>query len=121
MADDMIILVRCFDLLAWLVPKGEGFPRVYRHTITRRLLDAALDLQDRLFLAQSRRGERRLQALEDADAALASLRLYLRLAYHWQWLNVDQYEYVSRMVAEIGRLLGGWQQATARKLGRPEP
>ena len=35
-------------------------------------------------------------------------RLYLRLAHRWRWLNDGQYEHVSRLVAEIGRLLGGW-------------
>ena len=54
MADDMIVLSRVFDLLAWLVPKSEGFPRAYRSTVTRRLVDAALDVQERLFDAQSR-------------------------------------------------------------------
>ncbi len=104
----MIVLTKVFDLLAWLVPKGEGFPRVYRHTLTQRLMDAALDLQDGLFLAQSRRGNARLAVLGDCDAALNRLRLYLRLAHRWRWLTDGQYEHVSLMVAEIGRLLGGW-------------
>jgi hypothetical protein len=40
------------------------------------------------------------------------LRLYLRLAYQWHWLNAGQYQHVSAKVAELGRLLGGWRQAT---------
>jgi hypothetical protein len=112
MKEDMVIFSRSFDLLAWLVPVGERFPRSYRHTVTRRLLDAALDLQEQLFAAQCSRGLRRRSSLEDADVALASLRLYLRLAHHWHWLNDGQYEHVSRMVAEIGRMLGGWMRAT---------
>lgn len=112
----MIVLTRVFDLLAWLIPKGERFPRAYRHTVTRRLLDAALDLQDSLFEAQSRRGRDRMDTLRQCDAALNRLRLYLRLAYHWHWLDDSQYEYVSRMVSEIGRLLGGWmRQSTSHK------
>jgi hypothetical protein len=114
MGEDMVILSRTFDLLEWLVPKGERFPRPYRHTVTRRLLDAALDLQDLLFLAQSRRGARRREALADADAALNRLRLYLRLAHHWTWLSDTQYRHVSRMVAEVGRLLGGWIRQSAK-------
>ncbi len=108
MAEDMIILTRVFDLLAWLLPKGERFPRAYRHTVTQRLMDAALDLQDCLFVAQSRQGAARRDSLADADAALSRLRLYLRLAHHWHWLSDDQYGHVSGMVAEIGRMLGGW-------------
>lgn len=108
MSEDLIILSRVFDLLAWLLPKGERFPRVYRHTVTQRLMAAAFDLQDGLYLAQSRSGATRKTALADCDAALNRLRLYLRLAHHWRWLSDGQYAHVSGMVAEIGRLLGGW-------------
>ncbi|MES9859121.1 MAG: hypothetical protein ABW166_21420 [Sedimenticola sp.] len=33
---------------------------------------------------------------------------YLKLVHRWQWLSHGQYRHVSEMVAEIGRLLGGW-------------
>ncbi len=108
MAQNMVIFSRTFDLLEWLLPKSERFPRAYRATLTQRLMDAALDLQEALVAAQSREGRSRLSALRNADAALGRLRIYLRLAHRWHWLNDGQYGHVSSMVAEIGRLLGGW-------------
>lgn len=48
-----------------------------------------------------------------ADAQLNKLRLYLRLARQWDWLGSGQYEHASRIVAGIGRLLGGWIRQTA--------
>jgi hypothetical protein len=50
--------------------------------------------------------------LEEADAALDKVRMYLRLAARWEWLSHGQYRHAAGMVAEIGRLLGGWQKAT---------
>ena len=108
MAEELILLTRLFDLLAWLLPKSESFPRPYRHTVTHRLVAAALDCQEAVFSAQSARGASRQAALTRADAALNTLRLYLRLAHHWRWLNDGQYAHVSAMVREVGRLLGGW-------------
>jgi hypothetical protein len=108
MTEDMVIFARTFDLLEWLLPKSERFPRAYRSTLTQRLMDAALDLQEALVEAQSREGRSRLSALRSADAALGRLRIYLRLAHRWRWLSDSQYAHASRMVAEIGRLLGGW-------------
>ena len=108
MGEEMVIFTRCFDLLTWLMPKAEKFPRAYRFTVTQRLMDAALDVQETLFTAQSQRAAARLTALRAADAALSRVRLYLRLAHQWQWLNTGQYGHASEMVAEIGRLLGGW-------------
>ncbi len=108
MTDSMVIFSRCHDLLIWLLPKSERFPRLYRNTLTQRMMDAALDLHEYLYEAHSQGGSTRQRHLRSADAALNKLRLYLRLAHHWHWLSDGQYEHVSRMVAEIGRLLGGW-------------
>jgi 16S rRNA U516 pseudouridylate synthase RsuA-like enzyme len=112
MSDNMILLTRTFDLLTWLVPKSESFPKAYRFTVTQRLMDATLDFQEALFDAQSQGGTTRLKHLRTADAHLNKVRLYLRLAHHLQWLNDGQYRHVSAMVAEIGRLLGGWIKAS---------
>ena len=118
MARELVIFPRVFDLLEWLIPKGESFPRGFRHTVTARMLGAALDLPEQLFLAHARRGRPRLAALSEADATLNTLRMYLRLAHRWRWLSDGQYKHVSAMVAEIGRLLGGWirheQQALSK-------
>jgi hypothetical protein len=120
MAEELIILSRTFDLLDWLLPKAERFPRLYRATVTQRMMNAALDLQERLFDAQGARGAKRTAALHAADAALNKLRLYLRLAHHWHWFNGGQYEHVSRMAAEVGRLLGGWLKQTSAVGGENE-
>lgn len=111
MTDDLVILTRTFDLLAWLLPKAEHFPKSCRTTVTQRMLDAALDFQESLYDAHHQGGSTRLRHLREASASLDKLRLYLRLAHHWQWLNDGQYQHVSAMVAEIGRLLGGWMKA----------
>ena len=114
MADEMIVFTRCYDLLAWLMPKAEAFPRAFRFTVTQRLMDVALDTQEALLEAQSQRDVARIAALRKVDSALARLRLYLRLPHHWRWLNTGQYEHVSGLIAEIGRLLGGWLKQTVK-------
>jgi hypothetical protein len=43
---EMPIFTRTYDLLTWLVPVTNHFPRAHRHTVTRRLLDAAFDLRE---------------------------------------------------------------------------
>jgi hypothetical protein len=63
MIEDMIILTRTYDLLAWLVPKTESFPKLYRNTISQRLMDSALDFQEALFEAQSQGGSTRQKSV----------------------------------------------------------
>jgi hypothetical protein len=113
---EMPIFTRTFDFLTWLLPATNHFPRAHRFTLTRRLLDAAFDLRERLEEANHRQGTQRLASLKEADVALDKVRLYMRLAARWDWLSAGQYRHAAKMVAEIGRLLGGWHKATqARK------
>ena len=106
----MPIFSRTFDLLAWLLPATNHFPRAHRHSLTQRLLDAAFDLRERLEEAHLRRGVQRQRSLLNADEALARVRVYLRLAHQLTWLSQGQYQHVSSMVVEVGKLLGGWQK-----------
>ena len=109
---EMPIFTRTFDFLTWLLPVTNNFPRAHRFTFTRRLLDAAFDLRERLEEANYRQGAQRLALLKEADVALDKVRMYLRLAARWEWLSAGQYRHAARMVAEIGRLLGGWHKVT---------
>jgi hypothetical protein len=103
----MTIFTRTYDFVSWLIPKMVAFPRHQRFVVTRRLQDSALNFQEYLIEANRQRGGPRLERLRQADAALDKVRLYLRLAVRWQWLSEAQYQHVSRMVKEIGDLLGG--------------
>lgn len=111
-ADSMVIFTRTYDFISWLIPRTMSFPRSQRFVVTQRLQDAALSFQEYLIEANRRRGRARLERLQMADAALDKARLYLRLALRWDWLNDGQYLHVSKMVKEIGDLLGGWIKQT---------
>lgn len=82
---EMVIFTKTFDLLSWLLPQTNHFPRAHRHTFTRRLMDAAFDLRESLEEANVRRGPARRERLDLADEAFERVRLYLRLATKWKW------------------------------------
>jgi len=107
-SDPMVIFTRTYDFISWLIPRTDSFPRSQRFVVTKRLQDAALDFQERIVEANRLRAQGRLERLHLADADLDKIRLYLRLAVRWQWLSEGQYQHVSKMVKEIGDLLGGW-------------
>jgi hypothetical protein len=109
--EEMPIFTRTFDFLSWLLPATNNFPRAHRLTLTKRLLDAAFDLREQLEEANQTRS-RRAERLAQADVALGKVRLYVRLAVRFGWLKTGQYEHAAGMIAEIGRLLGGWRRVT---------
>ena len=62
----MVIFTRTYDLLTWLLPKSERFPKTQRFVVTKRLQDAALDFQEAIFLANAHTGRTREAHLRDA-------------------------------------------------------
>lgn len=106
--EKMIIFTRTYDLISWLLPMTEKFPKSQRFVITQRLQNAVLNFQESLIEANALRGALRAQKLKAADTELRKVRLYLRLSEKWQWLTTNQYRHVSQMISEIGKLLGGW-------------
>lgn len=113
MSDEMVIFTRTYDLISWLLPITMSFPRSQRFVVTQRLQAATLNFQELLIEANALRGARRADKIHAADAELLKIRLYLRLCERWEWLSHGQYRHASQMVAEIGRLLGGWLKSVA--------
>ncbi len=109
---EMPLFTRTFDFITWLLPVTNNFPRAHRHTATQRLLNAAFNLREHIEAANHRMGNERMSFIKLADEDLDNVRLYLRLAARWEWLTARQYQHVAGMIAEIGRLLGGWKKIT---------
>jgi len=107
------IFARTYDLLLWLIPQTLKFPREHRFTMAQRVQDVALDFQERIIEAGLSDDQRQDDYLARADVDLTKLRLYLRLCKDLQLLSLGQYEHVSRMLVEIGKLLGGWRKKLA--------
>jgi four helix bundle protein len=116
MSETLVIFTRTYDFVTWILPMTEKFPKSQRFTVTQRLQNSVLNFQEALIEVNALRGARRTEKLHFADAELRKTRLYLRLCVKWQWLTPGQYKHASEMVAEIGRLLGGWMKYVV-----PEP
>jgi hypothetical protein len=109
------IFNKTHDFLHWLIPLTLKFPRQQRGVLSKRLQDCAFELQVELVMAAAL--DDPLPVLSEVDIKLTLLRHYLRLAKEWELMSIRQYEHASRMVDEIGRLLGGWQQSCLKKAG----
>ena len=113
---EMVIFSQTYDLLKWILPHCEDFPKAQRFSLTQRLESAALDFAELLYVANALHGQDRLLQLRQADACLNKMRMYLRLIHDWEWLKSGQYQHVSSMIAELGKLLGGWIRQTQNSL-----
>jgi hypothetical protein len=102
------IFIKHYDLMAWLIPCTLKFPKSQRGVLARQLQAELFRIQESLVEAGASRHP--LPSLEEADKELIRLRTYLRLSRDLELLSPAQYEHVSKLVAEVGRLLGGWMK-----------
>jgi hypothetical protein len=108
------IFTRLHDLQLWLLRTTRKFPRDQRFVLGQRLVDQIFALQDALVAATVDTRHTPIH-LMNADIAITGLRKTLLLCHQMEFLSDGQYQHVSGMVAEVGRLLGGWQKQAAGK------
>jgi hypothetical protein len=116
MGKEAPIYVKTHDLLTWLVPHLEKWPRPQRFFLARQVLESATGFYRLLLRARKVEGDDRRRALLDADVELETLKALFRLGQEQQYMSLGQYRHVSTMLADIGRQLGGWRNSLEPKL-----
>jgi len=107
MADqEMLVIKKGYDFSKWLLHHTGKFPKNYRFSVAVKLENGILDFIEFTAIANMRRDK--LPLLKRADEALTRLRLMFRLSYEMQFINLNSYEFGSRQLVELGKLLGGW-------------
>lgn len=107
------LYVRTYDLLMWLIPQVQKFPREYRFTISEHIQQLLIGFQDNLIKAGKEKTDAKRDILQEADIQLAQLRFWIRFSRDKELLKFQQYEHVIKMVNEVGRLLGAWLRKIA--------
>ena len=103
---DLPIIQKTYDLLLWYIPRLNKMPRSHKFTLGERI---QLNLYSFLEgLIKARYGRRKLDLLESMNAMLDILRYQTRLCHDFHLIDIRRYEYVSGLMNEIGKSLGGW-------------
>ena len=103
---DMLVIKRGYDFSKWLLQHTGKFPKSYRFSVAAKLENAILEFIEYTTVANMRQDK--LPMLRKADESLARIRLLFRLSYEMRFINLKSYEYGSRQLVELGKLLGGW-------------
>jgi hypothetical protein len=102
------LFVKTFDLLVYLLPAVEKFPRSQRFVLGRRIQEIGLGFLDHLLAARKCSDAERPNLLRQADLELDRLRYTVRLCHEIGILSQKQYRHASGRLVEVGRLLGTW-------------
>lgn len=100
----------CHELLLWLIPHLDKFPRLRRFTLGERLESGLLTVLESLVEAAYSREKR--ASLARANRQLEIARHLWRLAYELKVIPGQRYEHGARLMDDLGRQVGGWLRAS---------
>ena len=103
---DISALTKTYDLLLWIIPQLEKFPKGQKYLLGDRIETLVLDILDLLIQAAYTKDKTHL--LRNANLKLEQLRYLIRLVTDLKYLSIRKYEYLSKCLNEIGVEIGGW-------------
>lgn len=109
MKEDYPIFVKWFEATDWILDTVEKFPKSVRFTISGRIANMALDVMESIIEAIYTKN--RAYILERINLYIEKLRVMFRLSYKRRYLSGQQYEYVSELLNETGKMIGGWKKS----------
>lgn len=96
----------CHELLLWLVPQLDKFPRTRRFTLGERIETGLLEVLELLVEAAYTRNKD--TSLRRANLKLEVVRHLWRVAHELKIMATRQYEHGARLMDDVGRQIGGW-------------
>jgi hypothetical protein len=105
------IYQKIYDMILYGHICLKNFPKYEKHVMTADIRKSMYRLLQLTISANKKRDKKLL--LNEIDAELDILRTLIRLASDekLKYLSIKKYENWSKMLSEIGRMLGGWMKS----------
>ncbi len=98
----------CHELLRWIIPHLDKFPRNHRFTLGERIESGLLDVLEALVAAAYSKDKR--QDLNFANRRINVVRHLWRLAFELKIIALKAYQFGSERMVELGNQIGGWRK-----------
>lgn len=106
-------ITKLYDLILWIIPKLQEFPRSQKFLLADRIECLLLDILEHLIdAAYTKKKDASLRA---ANLSLEKLRYLIRLSKDLKLLNLKSYEFISKAIDGVGSSVGGWLRYTERE------
>ena len=105
MLRDMQIFQKMYEFLLWLYPAVKKFPKSEKYVLGERIEKTALNVMEGIIASNCEFDK--TETLKKTNVELEKLRIFIRLAKDQKLLNFKKYELASKMINEIGKMLGG--------------
>jgi four helix bundle protein len=106
MIEDMKIFHKTYEFIKWLHTLLNKFPKSERYTLAQKIENTSLTFLEKII--QSNNDFNKKESLRSAIVELDKLRVFFRMSKDLQFISFSQYEHGSKLIDEIGRMIGGW-------------
>jgi hypothetical protein len=107
--EDLKIRLKCEDMIKYAYGALKQFPKSEKFSLAAEIKTTMLGLLRRIVVCNKRYYKK--TTMQEMDADLDLLRSQVRLAKDLGFLPFGKYEVWSRMIDEIGRMVGGWMKS----------
>jgi hypothetical protein len=107
-ASVMQVIPKTTDFILWLIQKIDKFPRSQKFVLGDRIEGMFLDILE--ILIEANYSHEKVDLLNKANLKLEKARYLIRIAKDLHYFNIKAYEFSSRSVNEIGKMIGGWRR-----------
>lgn len=107
------VIERTRDLLKWLLPHLNNFPKTHRFVLGDKMENEGLELLLRLTEAAYTR--ERGDLLRKSNLHLEKLRQLMKLAMEIGCFTSAQHKHAAALMREVGMQIGGWMKHSAMK------
>lgn len=109
---ELVVVVKTYDFILWACHHTGKFPRNHRFVLGERIEKSLYELLE--ILIKAKYNKERKEFLGQANLTLEIVRFQIRLAKDLQCLKIESYGHASKLIDEIGKLVGGWLKATVK-------
>lgn len=108
MLDDLIIFQKVYDLILWLYPIINKFPKKQRFVLGQQIQNELIEILKGIIEANQEIHKSGI--LKRISINLDKLRILIRLGKDLHFISIKQYQTAAEKINEIGRLLSGWMR-----------
>jgi four helix bundle protein len=109
MLQDLIIFQKTYDLILWLYPAVNKFPKSQRFILGQQIENTILEILKGIIEANVEC--QKIVYLKKISVELDKLRILIRLSKDLRFINIRQYGFAADKINEIGKMLGGWMNS----------
>ena len=106
---DLTIFQKAYDFLLWVKPTVQRFAKVHKYSLGVQLENESLGLVQQIIRTNFKRGNKS-ELIDECFVRYETIKVLIRLSKDFKLLTIKQYEFASKELDEIGRLLGGWRR-----------